>query len=68
MEKDITNEEYERIKAHIKDYSFIDLVIWRNQMIDKSRVNNRLYYLIDGEIRKRNHKYDVEDNKEKISK
>ncbi len=53
MEKDISNEELERIRKHIDDFSIVDLVIWRNQMIDRGRVNNRLYYLIDNELKKR---------------
>lgn len=56
MEKDISNEELERIKKHISDYSFIDLVLWRNEMINSGRVNNRLYHLIDNEINSRNAK------------
>ena len=52
-EDKISDEEYERIKGHIYDYSYVDLVIWRNEMIIGGIVNNRLFKLLDGEIERR---------------
>ena len=63
MEKDITNEEFERIKKHIDDYSYLDLIIWRNQMIEIGKVNNRLFNLIDMEIKQRKEKNDSKKSK-----
>ena len=53
MEKDISDEEYERIKKHIDELLFVDLILWRNQMINRGKVNNRLFYLLDDAVKKR---------------
>ena len=66
MEKDVTDQEYERVKSHIEDYSFIDLVIWRNELITARLVNNRIFHLIDNEILKRNSKLYEENLRKKI--
>ena len=49
----INDEKYVRIKDHISDFSYIDLVIWRNEMLTGGSVNNRLFYLLNDELRKR---------------
>ena len=52
-EDKISDEKYERIKKHIHDYSYIDLVIWRNEMVVSGIVNNRLFKLLNDEIERR---------------
>ena len=56
MRKDVTDEEYERVKKHIHDYDYIDILMWRNEMIMGGNINNRLYYLIDSELEIRDRK------------
>ena len=53
MEKDITNEELEKVSKNIDKLLFVDLLMWRNQMIERGKVNNRLYHLIDNEVNRR---------------
>ena len=50
---EISDEKYEKIKSHIKDFSYVDLIMWRNDMINGGSINNRLYQLIDYEIKGR---------------
>ena len=53
MNDGINDEKYERIKKYIDRYSYVDLVIWRNELISSGKINNRLYALIDKEINTR---------------
>ena len=52
-EDKINDEKYERIKDNINRFSYIDLIIWRNEMIASSSVNNRLFHLLNNEILRR---------------
>ena len=67
MEKknEISEEEYERIKKFIHRYSYIDLIIWRNEMITGGNVNSRLFNLINKEILDRAYEKDVHKSKGK---
>ena len=51
--EDISKEEYERIKKYIKDFSYIDLIIWRNEMLNGGNINNSVYSLLNKEIYER---------------
>lgn len=52
-ENKINDEKYERIKSNINRFSYIDLVIWRNEMITSGAINNRLFKLLNDELLKR---------------
>lgn len=67
MEKDISNEEYERVRNNLGKFSYLDLTMWRNQLINSGTVNNRLYNLIDTEIKRRYIERNT-DNKESVEK
>ena len=56
-EDKINDEKYERIKKYIDRFSYIDLVIWRNEMQTSGNVNNRLFDLLNNEIKKRATEY-----------
>ena len=51
--EDITDEEFLRISKNIDKMLFTDLVIWRNELLNHGKIYNRLYELIDSEIKKR---------------
>ena len=50
----ISDEEYERIKKHIDKYLYVDLVMWRNELVESGNIYNRLFDLIDYELMRRN--------------
>lgn len=52
-EDKISDEKYEKIKDNIDRFSYIDLVIWRNEMLTSGAVNNRLFKLLNDEIKER---------------
>ena len=47
---EISNEKYEEIKKYLKKFSYIDLMIWRNEMITSGNINNRLFNLLNTEV------------------
>ncbi len=53
MEKDISDEEFERVKRNLHRFSYLDLVLWQNELLNSGTVNNRLYNLIDNEVKRR---------------
>ena len=66
---EITKEKLERIRRFIDRFSYIDLVIWRNEMIACGEVNNRVFDLLNKEVLRRADEMDFykrrEDNKSK---
>ncbi len=50
---DIMDKEYERIKSFIDKFSYVDLIIWRNEMIENGEIYNRVFELFNQEILKR---------------
>ena len=46
----ISDEKLESIKNNIHRFSYIDLVIWRNEMITSGEINNSLFYLLNREL------------------
>ena len=54
MSKVISDELYNKIKKYIDDFTYLDLVTWRNKLIKTGNVNNDLFDLIDYELMKRN--------------
>lgn len=63
---EISDEKYERIRSHIEEFSYVDLVMWRNDLINSGSINNRLYQLIDFEIKRR--RIDINKNESERSK
>ena len=65
-EDNISDEKYEYIKNNIYRFSYVDLVVWRNEMIVSGAVNNRLFNLLNDEIKNRaNEAYSNEEQKSK---
>ena len=54
MKKMMSEEEYEKAKERIKNYSYLDLVLCRNEMLRASNINNPVYDLVEHELMKRN--------------
>ncbi len=52
--KEKTEEDIEEVKNYFARYSYLDLIMWRNDMIDGGNINNHLFVLIDHEIMRRN--------------
>ena len=67
MEKnnEISNEKYEEIKKYLSKFSYIDLVIWRNEMITSGNINNRLFNLLNTEVLNRAYNEDLHNHKSK---
>lgn len=61
----ITDSELERIKEYIGRFSYIDLIVWRNEMIDSGEINNRLFDLLNTEILNRAYEMDLRNRKDK---
>lgn len=52
-EDKINDEKYERVKENIRRFSYVDLVLWVNEMIAAGAVNNRVFELLNEEIKRR---------------
>lgn len=52
-EDKLNDERYERVKKNIGRFSYVDLVLWVNEMIACGAVNNRVFELLNEEIRRR---------------
>ena len=50
----ISDEQYEKVKKYIDNYTYLDLVTWRNKLVKSGNVDNKLFDLIDYELMKRN--------------
>ena len=50
----ISDEQYEKVKKYIDNYTYLDLFKWRNKLIKSGNVDNKLFDLIDYELMKRN--------------
>ena len=61
----ISDEKLERIKNNIHRFSYIDLVIWRNEMITSGEVSNRLFDLLNREILNRAKEANIYSQKSK---
>ena len=49
----INDKEYWKIRKHINKFSEQDLRIWQNEMLNGGKTNNRLFELIDSELKRR---------------
>ena len=63
--KEISNEKYGEIKKYLGKFSYIDLVVWRNEMITSGNINSRLFNLLNTEILNRACEVDLHKKKDK---
>jgi hypothetical protein len=50
----IDDELYQKIKKYIRDFTYLDLITWRNKLVKTGNVDNDLFDLIDYELMRRN--------------
>ena len=56
------------MEENIGRFSYIDLVIWRNEMITSGAVNNRVFHLLNNEIERRAKELHLYEQQTKNSK
>lgn len=56
---EINEEDNLKIKDYFSSYTYIDLIIWHNDLMDSGQINNQVYRLIEKEISDRS-----KDNRE----
>ncbi len=50
----INDELYQKVKKYIRDFTYLDLITWRNKLVKTGNVDNDLFDLIDYELMRRN--------------
>ena len=53
-ENELSIEDNEEIEKYFSRHSYLDLVMWRNDLLNNGKINNQLYVLIEHEINRRN--------------
>ncbi len=67
MNSKITNEWYEHIKKYLNNFSYIDLITWRNELMVAKQMDNRLLSIFNEEILNRIYKIKFQNEKKDVT-